>query len=63
MLKERIVPVAQDMPQATWVEIIKKCYEKGVDLSAKYMYVREKLLRWLDTVVKKPGAQSINQAT
>ncbi|XP_028395681.1 xanthine dehydrogenase-like [Dendronephthya gigantea] len=37
MLKERISPVAKDMPQATWAEIIHKCYEKGVDLSAKYM--------------------------
>ncbi|XP_028411467.1 xanthine dehydrogenase/oxidase-like [Dendronephthya gigantea] len=37
MLKERISPVAKDMPQATWPEIIDKCYEEGVDLSAKYM--------------------------
>ncbi|CAB4025693.1 xanthine dehydrogenase oxidase-like, partial [Paramuricea clavata] len=36
-LKERIDTVAKDMPSATWVEIIEKCYSLGVDLSAKYM--------------------------
>ncbi|CAB4016216.1 xanthine dehydrogenase oxidase-like, partial [Paramuricea clavata] len=36
MLKERISPIAKDMPQATWAEIIDKCYGLGVDLSAKY---------------------------
>ena len=40
MLKERISPIAKDMPQATWAEIIDKCYGLGVDLSAKYMYVQ-----------------------
>ncbi len=40
MLKERISPIAKDMPKATWAEIIQKCYEMGVDLSAKHMYVQ-----------------------
>ena len=39
MLKERILPIAKEMPGATWAEIIDKCYGLGVDLSAKYMYV------------------------
>jgi hypothetical protein len=39
MLKERISLIAKDMPQATWGEIIDKCYGLGIDLSAKYMYV------------------------
>ncbi|CAB4004441.1 xanthine dehydrogenase oxidase-like, partial [Paramuricea clavata] len=37
MLKERISLIAKDMPQATWGEIIDKCYGLGIDLSAKYM--------------------------
>ncbi|XP_028415709.1 xanthine dehydrogenase-like [Dendronephthya gigantea] len=37
-LKKRIEPVAKDMPNSsTWVEIIEKCFEVGVDLSAKHM--------------------------
>ena len=37
MLKERIAPFAKDMPGASWVEIIGKCYSMGVDLSEKFM--------------------------
>ena len=37
-LKQRIDAVATTMPkEATWVQIIQKCYDKGVDLSEKYM--------------------------
>ena len=27
------------MPSASWPDLIAKCYEDGLDLSAKYMYV------------------------
>lgn len=44
MLKERILPIAKEMPGATWAEIIDECYGLGVDLSAKYMYVYKTLI-------------------
>ncbi|XP_028399776.1 xanthine dehydrogenase/oxidase-like isoform X2 [Dendronephthya gigantea] len=42
-LKERITAVEKDMPStATWVDIIEKCYEVGVDLTEKYMVFPQK---------------------
>lgn len=37
ILNKVIDPVRKTMPTATWPELIAKCYENGVDLSAKYM--------------------------
>ena len=37
ILNKVIDPVRKTMPTATWPELIAKCYENGLDLSAKYM--------------------------
>jgi hypothetical protein len=44
ILKERMAPIAKEMPKAKWEEIIAKCYTVGVDLSAKYRYLLSLLL-------------------
>jgi hypothetical protein len=37
MLNERIEPVREKNPDASWKEIIAMCGLQGVDLSAKYL--------------------------
>lgn len=44
ILNKVIDPVRKTMPTATWPELIAKCYENGVDLSAKYMYVHVQIV-------------------
>ena len=37
ILKDRLSPIAEKMPNTTWKELVKAAYNEGVDLSAKYM--------------------------
>ena len=39
-LNDRIEPVKKKMKSPTWLQVIQKCYDEGVDLSAKYMWVQ-----------------------
>eukprot|EP00794_Sanderia_malayensis_P005903 gene5903-6588_t len=38
ILLARIAPIKEEFPDLTWKELIKKCAEAKVDLSAQYMY-------------------------
>ena len=36
-LISRMAPVVEDMPGASWQEIVKECFLRGIDLTARGM--------------------------